>query len=309
MKNRIKGLLWGQAIGDALGLATEFMTKEEVAYFYPDGIKDYQDIISDSHRCRWKKGAWTDDTDQMLCVLDSLIENKSVNLNDIASKFVNWKKNNGMGIGRQTYNILSISDYTDNPHKVSEIVWEMSRKMSAPNGGIMRTAIVGCWNYSNWKQIQLNTENICKLTHFDPRCVGSCTIITFIIHKLLQEAHFSKDDLLDIANQYDPQISNYIDLSYQPDVDLLQLDEKGKAGYTLKTMAAALWAYNNTHNYKNGLSAIITQGGDADTNGAVTGALLGCKYGYQDIPNHLKNNLIGKEVLEEKANQLIRATC
>lgn len=39
--DKFKGVLFGQAIGDALGLCTEFMTKGEVRHWYPDGVKNY----------------------------------------------------------------------------------------------------------------------------------------------------------------------------------------------------------------------------------------------------------------------------
>lgn len=306
MQANIKGLIFGQAIGDALGLATEFMTKEEIIHHYPNGITGYQDIISDRHRNLWQKGAWTDDTDQMLCILDSILENKEIDLNDIASRFVEWKNTNGVGIGRQTLNILSIKDYAEKPFKASELIWNMSRQTSAPNGGIMRTAIVGCWNYKDWEQVKINTENICKLTHYDPRCIGSCVIITFIISQFLQEKLYTKSDLINIANQYDSRIAEYIELAYQPDVSLLQLDEESKIGYTLKTMGASLWAYNYSTSFFSGLLSIIEQGGDADTNGAVAGALLGLKYGFSNIPNDLKNELIREKVLNMKFQQFIK---
>ncbi|MDL2215369.1 ADP-ribosylglycohydrolase family protein [Dysgonomonas sp. OttesenSCG-928-M03] len=305
MQDNIKGLIFGQAICDALGLATEFMTKEEVIHHYPNGIRGYQDIISDRHHNLWQKGAWTDDTYQMLCILDSILENKEVNLNNIASRFVNWKNTNGIGIGRQTLNILSIRDYAENPFKVSELIWNMSRQTSAPNGGIMRTSIVGCWNYKNWEQVKINTENICKLTHYDPRCIGSCVIVTFIISQFLQEKSYSKSDLINIANQYDSRIEEYLELAYQPDVSLLQLDEEGKIGYTLKTMGSALWAYNYSASFSNELLSIIGQGGDADTNGATAGALLGLKYGFSNIPDNLKEELIGKDILTTKSDQFL----
>ena len=45
MNSKLKSIYLGQAIGDALGLATEFMTKEDIAIHYPNGIKDYNDIV------------------------------------------------------------------------------------------------------------------------------------------------------------------------------------------------------------------------------------------------------------------------
>ncbi len=37
------------------------------------------------------------------------------------------------------------------------------------------------------ENVTSNAENICKLTHFDPRCVGSCVIVSSIIHALVFE--------------------------------------------------------------------------------------------------------------------------
>lgn len=300
--NNIQSLIFGLAIGDALGLASEFMTKEEVKCSYPNGICSYEDIIQDRHRNLWQKGAWTDDTDQMLCILDNIIENKAIDLTDIAKRFVLWKQTNGIGIGRHTFNVLSIGDYVENPFKASELIWSMSRKQSAANGAIMRTAILGCWNYTDWEEVKSNTENVCKLTHYDPRCVGSCVIITYIVHRYLTNQEILKSDILRITNEYDFRIMEYVELAYQNSIEALRLEEQGKIGYTLKTMSAALWAYNYSIDFYSGLRNIIEQGGDADTNGAVAGALLGLKFGLNTIPKHLIDNLVGKDILANKIN-------
>ena len=302
MHKNIQSLIFGQAIGDALGLASEFMTKEEVKYFYPNGIRSYDDIIQDRHRSLWQKGTWTDDTDQMLCILDSIIENKTIDLTDIAKRFVAWKQTSGIGIGRHTLNVLSIGDYVKNPFKASELIWNISRKQNAANGAIMRTAILGCWNYTDWEQVKANTENVCKLTHFDPRCVGSCVIITYIAHQYLTNQDVQKSDILCIANEYDSRIIEYVELAYQNNIEALRLDEQGKIGYTLKTMSATLWAYNYSPDFYSGLRNVIEQGGDADTNGAVAGALLGLKFGLNSIPKYLIDKLVGKDLLANKIN-------
>ena len=39
--DRIRGCIYGQAIGDALGLGTEFMARSEVKKNYPSELKEY----------------------------------------------------------------------------------------------------------------------------------------------------------------------------------------------------------------------------------------------------------------------------
>ena len=143
IKERFLGTVFGQAVGDALGLSTEFMSKQEVDRFYPNGIEDYSQIVQDDHRRRWQRGDWTDDTDMMLCILDSFVACQKVDILDIARRFKEWMMNGGMGIGRHTYNVMALGDYTSNPQKAAEIIWKMGKKKAAANGAVMRTSVVG----------------------------------------------------------------------------------------------------------------------------------------------------------------------
>ena len=90
-----------------------------------------------------KRGDWTDDTDMMLCILDSFVACQKVDILDIARRFKEWMMNGGMGIGRHTYNVMALGDYTSNPQKAAEIIWKMGKKKAAANGAVMRTSVVG----------------------------------------------------------------------------------------------------------------------------------------------------------------------
>ncbi len=46
------GSLYEQTIGDALGVGSEFISKQYVIRNYPGGLKNYDRIQ------RWTKGAW-----------------------------------------------------------------------------------------------------------------------------------------------------------------------------------------------------------------------------------------------------------
>lgn len=66
IKNRFEGCLYGQAMGDALGLGTEGLYRDGVMGYCPNGLTRYDQIVPDSHCRRWPKGDWTDNTDMMV---------------------------------------------------------------------------------------------------------------------------------------------------------------------------------------------------------------------------------------------------
>lgn len=302
IKNKVKGVIFGQAIGDALGLGTEGMTDEDMAWKYPNGIRHYSDIFQDRHRKRWKIGDWTDDTDMMLCIANAVIKDKGVNYTSIARNFKEWADGEPMGIGETTYKVLSFGDYVEKPFDASKMLWEMSHQQSAANGGVMRTSIVGLFP----KAVEECAVNICRLTHYDPRCVGSCAIVSLLIHSLVyEEEKLSYHKIVDIAQRYDSRIREYIDLSLNTDIRALELQDWDSVGYTLKTLAAGLWAYWNAPSFEGGLLSVVRAGGDADTNAAVACAILGAKFGFSAIPQEYIDGLIYKEQLDEVVSGMV----
>ena len=97
------------------------MLKDDVKKNYPDGLKNYNQIIQDTHRRRWAKGAWTDNTDMMLCILNGFEKGK-FNISRMASNFKDWFKGEPKGIGSHTYKILCLRDYVDQPEMCSKNV-------------------------------------------------------------------------------------------------------------------------------------------------------------------------------------------
>jgi len=302
----IKGVFYGQAIGDALGLGTEFLDKNQIAEYYPNGLSEYSQIIQDKHRSRWKIGAWTDDTDQFLCICNSIIKSGEVNEIAFAEELYKWFKDVAMGIGHTVYKVVSLPQFTLYPHKAAEFIWKFSKQNSASNGAIMRTSILGTYEFWDYNKVAHNTEKIAKVTHWDSRCVGSCVVLTLLISNILSESKLlTFDELCQIADKYDYRIQPFIEKSYTLPIEDLSLDEKNSIGYTLKAMSAGLWAYFKAENFEDGLLRVINEGGDADTNACVAGSILGAKFGYRSIPKKYIDGLIYKDMLEEKLNKYI----
>ena len=56
------------------------------------------------------------------------------------------------------------------------------------------------------------------------------------------------------------------------------------SGWSVETLSAALWAFNTTETFEDGLIAAVNLGGDSDSIGAVYGQLAGAFYGFESIP-------------------------
>lgn len=165
----------------------------------------------------------------------------------------------------------------------------------------MRTSVVGLFP----KEVRTCAEQICRLTHYDPRCVGSCAIVSELIHALvygMQPPTFLQ--IRSWALSYDVEICDYVDKAWdEPDVkDLVDYDHMG---YTLVTLSVALWAYWHAPSFVEGLLAVVNAGGDADTNAAVACAVLGAKYGYSSIPAEYIEGLLYKESLDKMIDSLM----
>ena len=294
IKDRIAGCLWGQAIGDALGLGTEFMSRNEVEKSYPDSLTEYNQFGEEF-------GYWTDDTDMMLCIAESIIKYKDIVPDAVARNFKEWYNSSPIDIGATTAIILSLLEYDESPYEIAQMIWERTGRNNAANGGVMRTSIVGLWN----ENVAVNAERICRLTHADPRCIGSCVIISELINSLVwQDMELSYVELLQIGDKYDSRIRPYLERAMNGFLEDFELDDEQTMGYTLKTMGCAIWCLFHVNSFKEGMLKVVNAGGDADTNAAVTCAVLGAKYGKKGIPEHYIQGLKRKDEYDGMIRQL-----
>lgn len=326
VRDQIIATVYGQCMGDAIGLLSEFYDKEEAVELFGK-IKELEyetkNIANDMHRMRWETGDWTDDSDQMLLIMQSLLDNAGeIDPKDYGVKLHNWMKNGfkelgdrgGLGIGRTTNCILRHPDFLSDPHKVAEEVWNNSQRKIAPNGGVMRTSILGIHDWWDTDSVEKNAVAICKVTHRDPRCLASVVAVCVAISLMLQKKHFNgkhydiksiKTEAQQLAAAYlrEDEFPQYIEeLNKHMNVNRLRdlkLDEPGCIGYTFKCMGAGFWALKKD-NFREALQRIVLEGGDSDTNGAVVGALLACKLRHTDKLPQSWTKFKHKEWLDQK---------
>ncbi|GFR87266.1 ADPribosylglycohydrolase superfamily protein [Elysia marginata] len=335
IKDQMLATIYGQCVGDALGLLTEFMTKDEAKECYGKKPKMllYSQKVPDFHRARWKDGDWTDDTDQMILILHSILFNRGqVVATDYAARIYRWMKTGfpdlgdlgGMGLGRTTATVLRHPDFKTKPHDCAYEVWDRSQRNVAPNGAVMRTSLLGLHQWQDLEAVVKNTLEICKCTHHDPRCQASAVAVSVAVALMLQHTSKEKNsgrksarpvDVTDVIKQaYD--FASKVLTKEEEKKDLwwymnctklkeLQLCEAAKIGYTYKCMGAGFWALKQK-DFQKAMIKVVMAAGDADTNGAVAGALLGCKLGLTAIPQPWKDDLVNKDWLMSYVNRFFK---
>ncbi|XP_033746094.1 ADP-ribosylarginine hydrolase Tri1-like [Pecten maximus] len=309
--DRIYATVYGHCIGDAFGLLTETLTRDETKKKYREVYHKFElvhkKILPDSHRRKWKIGDWTDESDIMILILQSILKNKGEVIPiDFAKRLIEWSEHGfpelgdmcGLGTCPQVKAVINHPQFSETPEKAAEIVWRDSRKLLATNSAISRTAVIGVHCYHTIGKVIKHTLDICKVTHPDIRCQASCVAVTVAIALMLQknERHIKKngnynvDGIIDETYKYAARILSTTEevkelkryMSYCSLKDL-KLDEPGRTNYTYKTLGAGLWALRQK-DFRQAIQDILLEGGDADANAAVAGALLGCKLGVEAIP-------------------------
>jgi ADP-ribosylglycohydrolase len=87
-----------------------------------------------------------------------------------------------------------------------------------------------------------------------------------------------------LDSSYRHEFPNFERLLCSSIADLKELDISS-SGYVTDSLEASLWCALRANSYRDGVLAAVNLGNDTDTTGAVTGALLGLKFGIDQIPN------------------------
>ncbi len=301
--NKIKGCLFGYAIGDALGIGTEFMTRDEIKLRYPEGLHDYSQIITDAHRSQWEKGDFSADTRFVELLAESMIEKQGIDYLHYAQKLKNWYESDEMtDTGPHIRLVLQQPDFTENPIEVSLKIYKCQGHNEAHNEQLGRAMMLGLWP----GEYEQNVIENCKITHPDSKCISSSIIIAAMANELLWHRREADYDLLiGIAKRTDENIIPYLEAARYGTLEDFELDDEDTYWYSRKTMGSALWALWNHTDPEKALYEIIDYGGDADTNAALALGLLGLKYGYSNLPHNLTENLLNYNRLNTLSDKLI----
>lgn len=102
-------------------------------------------------------------------------------------------------------------------------------------------------------------------------------------------------------------------LCFPKNLHEMALDEKSSIGYTLKCLGSALFCFSRRKRdrmysgdfFMQVITELTLEAGDADTNSAVAGALLGSRLGFKGLPNVWLMGLRNREFLIKICDELV----
>lgn len=281
---RFQGCLAGVAIGDALGMPVEGMSKSEIGQLY-----GFLREMVDGAR---PAGNITDDTSQTLALAESIAELGEFKPDDAIGRLLYWYRTDPFGIGLHTFRVMRLIDKGMDWRKAVEEVERLYQPWTAGNGSLMRCSPVAlryCRDIAGL--IEFSRESS-LLTHSNPLCRDACAFFNAVMSRVL--LGWDKKDALNFAMEVLSHTS-YEVLERVQDMVHKSADEVPTSGFVLDTLECALWAFWHCDDFEEALVTVVNLGGDTDSNAAVAGALLGAQYSLDSIPQRWREKVRCRE--------------
>lgn len=285
MLNRIKGALFGFAIGDALGGTTEFLTKDQIKKRY--GLVDK--IVGGG--C-WdlEKGETTDDTAMTLAVVRGILTNPQDPVEDIGEEFLKWYDTHPKDVGIIISTVFE--HFNGNWFETAKKVhYEILSKRSAGNGSLMRCLPVAL-AYKDIAEVESITRKQSQMTHYDSTAEEACIIYNRVAYHVLH----GKDLKEAIRDEIKGTIYE-VDLSGER-------PSCPPSGYVVHTMHWVLYWLLNSDSYLDVVVGPTNEGNDSDTVAAIAGGLAGLACGSEALPKDYVEVLLQKDEIETIASEL-----
>lgn len=282
---RLRGLLVGAAVGDALGLPAEGLSRWRAQRLYQGQWR---------HRLVFGRGMISDDTEHTIFVAQSLLcypNSPERFARRLGWCLRGWLLSLPAGVGFATLRAI-LKLWLGFPPTRSG-VW------SAGNGPAMRVALIGAFFAADPRRRAAYVAASTRITHADPKALTGATAIAelaaWIVRDRLTQPP-SLDAFIALVRACGPDDHDWLSLAdtihraARDDCTVAELAErlgleKGVTGYIYHTVPVAAYAwFRHGGDYRRALTAALDCGGDTDTVGAIVGALAGATVGEPGIP-------------------------
>ncbi|MHB1560104.1 MAG: ADP-ribosylglycohydrolase family protein [Isosphaeraceae bacterium] len=340
--DRVRGCLLGMAVGDALGAPLEGLSAQQIRTHY-GRVRNYVDGVQAWKRkpYRWRlRGLYSDDTQQAMALCDVLLEHGAVDVDRLAEIYLSLATPRGAfagahrGVARSFRQVLAALEKGVPPRQASQ--------EGAGIGAAMRIAPAALYLGDDVDAMFEAVLEASLMTHRDIRSISGALAVAHAVRRLVAGENRDPSLLLWVASDLvkdEKRIADehadgvikiaeharcmpraiahaesVLDLSRDRALQAL-LDEANRhgaepsckratQGFPPACIPTCLYLLLTTDCFEEAVSDVINLGGDADTAGAILGAMAGAYYGIDDIPRRWLDGLQNRDGLEVRARAL-----
>jgi ADP-ribosylglycohydrolase len=341
--DRVRGCLLGLAVGDALGAPLEGLSAQQIRAHYGQVI-DFVDGARAWKRkpYRWRMpGLYSDDTQQALALCDVLLEHGRVDVDHLAELYLGLASPKGTyvgahrGVGKSFRQVLADLERGVSPRETGQ--------RSAGIGAAMRIAPVALYFHGQPDAMFEAVMVASLMTHRDVRSLAGALAVAHAVRRVV--ASEERDPCFPFRLATDVQRDEHrIVAEYAGGVTSLErhsqslsraiahveslldwpreralaalIEEANKhgaepvckratMGFPPACIPTCLYLFMTTDSFEEAVTEVINLGGDADSAGAILGALAGAHHGVEAIPARWLDGLQNREAIDARAQALV----
>lgn len=304
LRSKFKGSLLGTAVGDALGMPVEGWSLSRIESTYGELREMMPGFLP--------AGSYTDDTEMMIGIAETIIERGFVDPDLLIKKFLEKFD------PRRSYGISTIMVFD---LIRSGVPWrEASARIfngqgSYGNGAAMRIAPVAVFYHDDFEMLKKAVIDASRVTHTHPLGIEGALLQALAIalatrsdpkrpldkESFIEELHAHAES--DVFREKMKTIKRFLTAESPRKVDVVR--ELGNGYEAFTSVPTAICAFLlHSESFEDAVAYAVSLGGDADTIGAMTGAISGAFHGFEAIPQRWLQKLENRQYIETLAEKL-----
>ncbi len=310
VRSRFAGSIVGFAIGDALGMPTQFLTRDQIRRYYKKPIANFIRAHPGHASDFLPPASYTDDTQMMLATAECLIECKRMDPARQADALLSWYLNASPRTPMRA-NVRACK------HLEAGRCWTKSGVFSTGCGAAVRMPPIGLFFYRCPETLCRAALDDCIITHTEPRARAASVAVAYLTARLVQstgqcspgdQVLETADRISDIDKDMAAMLRWVTQIVHLPPEEALF--EIGTSSDAIETVTAAVYCLlRNPRQFSSAVLSGVNAGDAADSIGALTGGFVGALVGIEAIPRHFVQEVENSDVLIGVAENLAGIAC
>jgi len=285
IKSRCVGAIVGFAIGDALGMPVEFLSRDQIQRYFGKKISGFMQAPPGHASDFLPQGSYTDNTQTLLATAECLIECKKMDPARQADALLSWYLNTVPHRTPSSANLRACK------HLLTGRPWNKSGVFSNDCQAAARMPPIGLLFHRNPQALTRAALDNCIITHNEPHVRAACVGVAYLISRLMgsDERSWPADQVLETADYIsylDEDLAGLMRWTTQivhlgPKEALFEI---GTSSDVLETVPAAIYCFlKHPRNLSGAVLAAVNAGDASDSIGSLAGCFVGALAGSDDI--------------------------